>query len=295
MKKPIAVMSMALSLALSINSPFACDMHGTTGFLPKNSLRIPVGLKNGGGISEAQFHRVIDRVTKIYAPELKKMGANLVVEKNWANTEVNAYAMQDGNNWIVSMFGGLARHRTITEDGFTIVMCHELGHHIGGAPKKIDTWSKMPRWASSEGQSDYFANLKCLRRVFENDQNEMIVKNLKVPTTVTEKCQNIYKNSNEIAICIRGAMAGLSVGKLFQELGGEKEIQFHTPDPSVVAVNYDAHPDAQCRLDTYFQGSLCDKSVSDEVSNQSQHDGTCTQKNGDRIGLRPACWFKETN
>jgi hypothetical protein len=33
------------------------------------------------------------------------------------------------------MFGGLARHELVTDDGFMMVVCHETGHHLGGAPR----------------------------------------------------------------------------------------------------------------------------------------------------------------
>jgi Zn-dependent protease with chaperone function len=54
------------------------------------------------------------------------------------------------------MFGGLARDPLVTKDGFSAVICHEIGHHIAGAPRKGFSW------ASNEGQADYFATTKCL-------------------------------------------------------------------------------------------------------------------------------------
>ena len=47
----------------------------------------------------------------------------------------------------------------------------------------------------------------------------------------------------------------------------------------------------QCRLDTYFQGSLCDKDVNDEVDN-SDAEGVCTLAQGYTFGTRPLCWYK---
>jgi len=73
----------------------------------------------------------------------------LVIDKHWEDGTVNAYASENGNNDVISMFGGLARHPAITPDAFYLVACHEIGHHLGGAPKKGNT-----QWASNEGQAD---------------------------------------------------------------------------------------------------------------------------------------------
>lgn len=189
------------------------------------------------------------------------------------------------------MFGGLARHETITEDGFALVVCHEIGHHIGGAPKKASAWSNP--WASNEGQADYWANLKCLRRVWNNDNNEEVIASMDVPAELAAKCGRSFVWNSEVAMCIRGGMAGLSVAKLFQSLSSEtKAPEFTTPDQKVVTRMLDSHPATQCRLDTYFQGSLCDVSFNENVENKSEVTGTCHGTLGHTKGLRPLCWFK---
>jgi hypothetical protein len=190
------------------------------------------------------------------------------------------------------MFGGLARHPAITEDAFATVVCHELGHQIGGAPKKKDPTAGSA-WASNEGQADYFATLKCLRRVFAADRNVDVIKKLNVPADVKKRCSDNFSNPEETAVCIRTTVAGIALGNLFKDLsGGTKALSISTPDKSVVKVTFDAHPEAQCRVDTYFQGSMCDKALSEDVSDKDENIGTCTKRNGDSVGNRPLCWFK---
>jgi len=88
--------------------------------------------------------------------------------------------------------------------------------------------------------------------------------------------------------------AGEVLGNFFNALKNTKEtLSFSTPDQSKVIVTDDSHPASQCRLDTYFQGSICDKSVSEEVSDTDVNIGSCTKRNGDSVGLRPTCWFAE--
>lgn len=288
------LMAMVMILGLTTNA-IACDEHGTTGFLPENKMNIPVGLKSTGGITEAEFNNVITKIETLYKDEIARAGGKLVVQRNWTDGTVNAYAMQQGAEWIVAMFGGLARHPQVTKDGFAVVVCHELGHHIGGAPKKDDFWGGGKSWATNEGQADYFGTMKCLRKLFQDEDNAAVVSKMKIPALVTAQCSTVYKNANEIAICQRSSMAGYSVGRLFNDLTNDGVVDFAKPDPAVVKTTYDAHPASQCRLDTYFQASLCDKAISDEVSQTDEFAGVCSKRSGDSIGNRPTCWYKESN
>jgi len=216
----------AMVLGLSITaSGLTCSPDGKGGFLPENDYYIPTNAKGVLGIEEAQFNRAIDKVEEIYAPIVSSMGAKLQIERRWSDGTVNAYASQTGRNYKVAMFGGLARHNSITEDAMSLVVCHEIGHHIGGAPKKGGTvtggwWGGSgggaASWATNEGQADYFATLKCLRKSFLNDNNQLIISKMNVPTFVTDKCRKANKgNQEDTALCVRMSMAGKSVADLF--------------------------------------------------------------------------------
>ena len=281
----------ALASALSLSQAFSCDIDGKTGFAPENNRRISVWDKATNGMTEETFLAIITRVSDLYAPIVKEKGGVLQMNNNWTDETVNAYAQRSGNTWSVNMFGGLARSPEITNDGFMGVVCHELGHHLGGAPKK-GGW--MGAWAANEGQADYFATLKCLRRVLENDDNAGIVAKMTVDPDAKTKCEMIYKSTNEIALCERVAMAGKSLATLLASLGGTSQVAFNTPDPSVVKKTDDNHPAAQCRLDTYFSGDLCDKDILDEVDNKDPIKGTCVKSDGHQVGMRPLCWYKPT-
>lgn len=274
---------------------YACDIDGITGIVEENSLYIPASFKSLNGITEEKFNKILDRVEVLYKPIIEAKGKTLLISRNWDDGTVNAYAQQNGNTWQVSMFGGLARHETITEDAFALVACHELGHHLGGAPKKV-AWMGSS-WASNEGQSDYFGNSKCLRKYMEKDDNAAIVLNMEgkgeVDQVAKARCEKAFSNENDINMCIRGSMAGLSLGNLFRALRRlETKLQFTTPDSSVVTRTNDNHPAPQCRLDTYFQGSLCDKDFNLAVSDSDAKVGYCNSIDGYTDGVRPLCWFK---
>ncbi len=282
---------MLLASMMMASSAFACSEDGTSGIVPENRMRIPVNAKRNGGINKEQFEKAIDDVEHVYAPIVSQMGGTLKIIRNWEDPTVNAYAQRVGSEWRVSMFGGLARHETITQDGMSLVVCHEIGHHIGGAPRKVSPWSNP--WASNEGQSDYWATAKCLRRVWNNENNAEVIKTMKIPAALASACgQQRRFRRDDVSLCIRAGMAGYSVAKLFQALGRDVEPKFETPDTKVVTATNDSHPATQCRLDTYFQGSVCEVSFNEDVDSADEVRGTCHPSLGHKKGLRPLCWFK---
>lgn len=122
---------------------------------PKNDLFYSQSA--GTGISLAEYEDALNQVEKVYAPVFRqKHNARLLIKRSWNNGSVNAQAYQDGQTWIIEMFGGLARTPKMTKKSYMQVACHEIGHHIGG----------MPRYGHSgmsvEGQSDRFS-AKCMQ------------------------------------------------------------------------------------------------------------------------------------
>jgi hypothetical protein len=279
----------ALAMTFSFSQTFACDINGKTGFMPENNLRISKFDKDTNGMTQEKFEAIVNRVYLAYSPIVKARGATLEMDNNWDDETVNAYANQTGKIWHVNMFGGLARHPLVTDDGFLLVVCHETGHHLGGAPKFGGSGNT---WASNEGQADYFGSLKCMKRVLEKDDNQAIMAKMTIDPEAKTKCEMVYKSGDEVALCERIAMAGKSLAQLLGDLGGNSNVAFNTPDKAVVKKTFDAHPQAQCRMDTYFNGSLCDKAFSDDVSNTSPINGTCIKKDGYAVGPRPLCWYK---
>ncbi len=267
------------------------------GFVPENDMRIPVGYQHKmsipgevrGGLTEEQFHAVIDRFEAVYREEFKKLGGNLVINRRWTDSTVNASANRMGSNWYINMYGGLARHPAITADGFMIVICHEAGHHIGGAPKNGGWFGS---WATNEGGSDYFATLKCMRRIFIEDDNEAILADAKIDPLVQERCESQFGDRVDQLICMRSSLAAMSVAMLFMDLNKDsKAPAFNTPDPKVVEKTSNSHPATQCRLDTYFAGSVCPVHYTIPQDDRDPLQGSCNEP-VDAIGIRPRCWYK---
>jgi len=265
------------------------------------------------GITEEEFMTVLDEVEEIYTPVFEALGKTFTVNKLWENDQVNASAQQSGNNWIINMYGGLARHEHATIDAFRAVACHEIGHHMGGAPKKSGWFGS---WASNEGQSDYFATYKCMKKLILEGQAaglevagaDLSIYGEEEMVTVEAQCAERFTVptdgeegdvddgvvlDNAYTACVRAAFSGLSLGRLLGSLrDAERVISLNTPDDSEVAKTNDNHPDAQCRADTYFAGSLCNLDFNSELSDTDADVGTCNRTEGFEYGLRSKCWFK---
>lgn len=256
-------------------------------FLPPNDWSIPVGSKDDKGLTRAQFDVVLDRIQAVYARDVAARGGILVIERLWDDPTVNAKAKREAERYIIQMYGGLARHWTVTQDGFALVACHELGHHLGGWPRK------RPRHVfSNEGQADYFANLKCLRRVFSDAGSLSFTRPAQTDPVSQSACAASFFEPRQRALCVRSAMAGVSIARMFQVLGQEpRDPRLDTPDPSQVPATINTHPPTQCRLDTYFQGALCPRSPLAPVDYDDPAPGTCTRSQGFHVGLRPRCWY----
>jgi len=261
------------------------------GFLPENDLKRPISVFQVGGLTQADFNDVLDQIQAFYAPVIQAKGGTLRINRLWTDDTVNASAERSGSTWVLNMYGGLARHEIMTKDGFTMVACHETGHHLGGAPKG-ESWFG-PSWASNEGEADYFASLRCMRNIFNDADNARFVQDNTIDPVAKQKCEELYTTQAEENLCMREAMAGMVGALMFKALHKESVTpRFDTPDTHVVSQMDDDHPATQCRLDTYYQGSLCVHNRSTELSDSDPNVGTCTAANGQHDGLRPLCWFK---
>ena len=260
--------------------------HWSSEFLPTNERLNPVSnfFSEASGISESEFHRVLDLFEQAYAPVIAAKGGRLVVDRLWRNDQVNSRAYLSGDEWHVEMWGGFAREPAMTFDGFVLAACHELGHLLGGAPLLKGNFS-------NDGQADYFASLQCFKKVFGAHDNVADVHGKVVDPLAELRCRKVYASANDQALCERGTLAALSLSSLIASLERSSTPSLGTPDPRIVSQTNQGHPSAQCRLDTYFAGLLCPLSPDAELSGVDYRVGTCHESSGHEYGRRPDCWF----
>ncbi len=288
--KRLAVLIVALALQQASAGPRSRRAVLCQGFLPPNKMQIPIGARSARlvGMTQAQFNADIGKVANVYNPIFANKGIPFVIEGLWNNNNVNSQAYIDSNGvHVVEIWGGLARHPLITDDALKLVVCHEIGHHLGGAPKFS---AQGNTWASVEGQADYFATMKCLRKVFATDGGSVPAN---VAPTAQQQCQKYHNTTAlELAVCERISMAGQAAAALSATLDGSAMPNFTTPDPSIVSQTFEQHPAGQCRLDTYFHGGLCQVSDSVDFDNSNPDVGACLNNSSEGYGARPLCWYK---
>jgi hypothetical protein len=225
--------------------------HKIGQFAPTNDKKIPEhgplgravawsGLSHSYGITSAEFNAVLDRELAVYGPKLAAKGYQLVFNRLWSNPTVNSDTDVEGNQFVINSYGGLARASGMSANGYAVVACHELGHHLGGAP--LFAGQQWPGGGPSvEGESDYFATKECMKVLgYSRDDIKL------------------------------GAQ---SCAGVLASLGGDRQPSPNTPDQSVVGQTNPDHPMAQCRLDTYLAGNNC--AAVGPFSNSDPHVNSC--------------------
>jgi hypothetical protein len=260
--------------------------------IPENDLNIPasqIRVKNSEiQVNENDYNFVLKLLYKIYAPVVKAKGeVDLLLKADWQDGTVNAYATREIETWTIHVPGGIARAPGMTKDSFALIVCHEIGHHLGGAPRTF----LYEGWPSAEGQADYFATSKCLKRYYEElAHEEYSLEN--VPEKVVSDCNHAHPILKDVKVCIRSSMASIAFSNFLNELPGAKwKISINTPDSRVVkGTNTNDYPRPQCRLDTLYQGGLCAISSREENDIEDPLRGNCIDET--KPGTRPRCWFK---
>ena len=167
MKKTESLTYLIVLIVFLSASAFALEIS----VIPDNYLSIPPVLTsrmqlkslNQQPVTEEDFNIITKKIHKLYAPMIKeKYNVELIIETDWLSPVVNANASREENVWKVHVAGGMARAKGMSKEALTLVVCHELGHHLGGAPRS----HLYGGWPSAEGQADYWATSKCLKNYY---------------------------------------------------------------------------------------------------------------------------------
>jgi hypothetical protein len=241
------------------------------------------------GLTEKDFRELLTRVRKVYDPILEARGYTLEYILRWDEAEGNAFTSvgKEGKEVTFLFTGGLVRGRYMTKDGLLFAACHEMGHHLGGFPKE-----KILTWSSTEGEADYFANLQCMKEILKGDPENAKAKELKLPRNIRKKCAKIYSDEDSINICLRSTKAAEYAFRFLQakDLGRNPDKSLFNHFLFPVDETIMRYPDHACRAETAYEGAVCNRFT--EISDTDETVGFCHKRNGDRVGVRPRCWFK---
>lgn len=240
-------------------------------------------------ISELDYFNMLKQIDDTYRPLFEKKGINLVIVKNWKDDIQWTDSALEENSYFISVPGGLARHSLMSVDSLALAVCHELGHFFGGAPRKLLS-NNAKSWSSVEGQADYFASAKCLKRIFSNrseNRAAFLANPLSLQNEIRKACNNFQ--------CARIVAAAWYLTKTIEEVERKRPfISLSKKDLSIVSRYVEGHPDNQCRLDTFVAGAVCNVSVDEEFDPYDMSAGACVSDGLDpqeAKAARPRCWF----
>jgi hypothetical protein len=295
-----------MPFVLLLSAFFLFPLISEASFLP-DSLQGKVIPSDGpSNITESQFNAIVQRIQRSYQEVVKQQGGTLTVAGSWRSEQLNAGAQQLMGQWRVVISGALARRTELTPDGFTLILCHEMGHHLGGFSFAPPNGPFDGIWAANEGQADYFATQVCARKLWAQEGEINGGFRATVDPFAKERCDTAWGRPNDQDLCYRIVTAAISVTNTMAALKKLEAPKLDTPDPKRVSQTDNAHPAPQCRLDTSFQGALCPVEFGEDVipgkkvrsgphSLEAEKESalrTCTQYSGQVFGRRPECWFK---
>lgn len=240
-------------------------------------------------ITEAEFGSVISLLHHLYDPIfLKVASTKLNMHADWLDDTVNAYATRELKIWSVHVSGGIARAEGMNQDSLAFIVCHEIGHHLGGAPLS----HRFSGWPTAEGQADYWATSKCLKKYYHFLKDETFFIDSEIPTQALKDCSTVYPSSVDYRICVRTMNSIAAFARFLNALPDTKQfVSILTPDKRQVrGTNHNDYPRPQCRIDTVYSGALCYLDADLQTSAADQRVGHCNDYN--KLGARPRCWFK---
>ena len=222
----------------------------------------PVGATPASALTEADYLELIKFFqTKYLVPVMEKTGKPLIIPNEWSNPYFAGFATEKPTFFQVSLWGGTVRAPGANRGILAAILCHEIGHILGGEPRQTIPGAE---WSSSEGQSDYFAAKICLPEALR--QSPQVLSIREIDAEVKLLCL-----SHEV--CEATAQIGLELVRFFQKYSYREfyPVQIDTPEKATDVLLRNTYPSDQCRLDTYLQGALA------QLQKQTEP---------------PKCWFK---
>lgn len=273
--------------------------------MPLNHLDLQDNPRVLYNISPVMFRQIIDQVVGAFSPIVRLHGGELQANYLWDNHTVNASAGRSGNTWVLNMYGGLARRKEITPDGFSMVVCHELGHHLGGFP-----FYEAGSWAADEGEADYFAAHTCAPVIWGHDVQGNAIHRYTVDPVAKQYCDRSTPYQPQRDLCYRIADAAQALSNLLNVLeDARRPVAYRNANNMIrVPATFHGHPAAQCRLETYLNGAICGRkpdlrvipaydlnmtggSYLDEEKEAAKY--SCAERGAVYDGSRPRCWFQQ--
>ncbi|MDA8791858.1 hypothetical protein N9N67_01360 [Bacteriovoracaceae bacterium] len=232
--------------------------------------------------SHAYEDVIIKRFLKLYPKIETAYGVKELKIKKSFSDRFEMHASFDQKNQPFIQYSAITIEDTQhTPNAFVLLLCHELGHFLGGPPYKI-TAKGSPSWSSSEGQADYYATAVCLKKYYETftPLSKIQMKSAGNLNQESGEVDDLCADSN-IKFCREMLSSSLKLSQVFAKYAhfpyplSLKEKDFYQTNKTILS-----YPNPQCRLDTLVAGAFCKNKTFEEC-----------QKSLSEISARPTCWF----
>ena len=248
---------------------------------------ILIPLNSFSVITESKAEKIIQRLDDLYKADKHTVE---LLEK--FNRKMNILYMPDdefvfgfkgvwgraNNSGEIFIAGGARKNLFFTEETFLALVCHEIGHLLGG-------WPNGTFLLSYEGQADYYAANICMKKYYLKHLTSLKEKTY-IHQYYFDLCNNKYPSKIEARICAKTMQGGLNLAiasalSIEEILLPGPAVQEHYETPETL----EGRDSPQCISDTFEAGALCDLDPSRNIEIDSKRDQFCSN--------RPKCWFKE--
>lgn len=214
---------------------------------------------------------------------------------------VSGYAYFTEKDGVSINISGTDCRGLLQQDELDLLMCHEVGHAMGGAPFMSFAGVKNIAPVSAEGQADFFATSSCLPQLWRHDDSFPYLNWINDNPDLGIVCPADGRLDRDRGLCIRIARASLNFSRfIHRAIGDEVTMPPKDPGPLPTLLGKDSaiapftlrreYPRPQCRLQTFIQGLLCQTMANDgNFSIDPLTPLACDVVAQD--APRPSCWF----
>jgi len=209
-------------------------------------------------IDEGTFNQVVENIRSLYQTQIEDYTKkSLIIHANWHDIHAGPFHISSArcshDLAILSILGHVAQHSSTTLGSFVLFACHEVGHFLGGEPKKKEAIFK---WSTIEGQADYWAAKECYKEYFKNFPN-LAPQALPSPT-VQGLCNTNYFTQENRTICYQEMQSIRAIGAYLTDADAVngRLVNLESKDPRIVQKLKYSLPSNQCRIDTYVAAAL---------------------------------------
>lgn len=229
---------------------------------------------------QIEFEKTLQSARDYFKPIYQSKGKELSILGEWEYDENNGKALAyTVDHYFIEIYGGALKSKGTNTDSLRAMICHEVGHHLGGSPF-------MPKYyedyylfrGSSEGQADYYAANLCLKKWFHGEDHWKVNYLFGFSKKDQAFCEDYYQHSDSVGLCVRIISAMKRMLSIDIETHSPLNLKNPKSDYLYALAPSVTHPKKNCRLETVYAGVIC------------QTESGCLINQNPIEASRPLCW-----